>query len=66
MMEVRLYNCKELPHFLTGIFLLLAKFPKEYPYKPPEIRFVTPVCIYYYKLSPDVIFIRYITATLIQ
>lgn len=47
MREVRLYNCKELPHFLTGIFLLLAKFPKEYPYKPPEIRFVTPVCIYY-------------------
>ena len=29
-----------------GVFLLLAKFPDNYPYKPPEIRFVTPVSTY--------------------
>ena len=27
----------------SGVYLLFAKFPDNYPYKPPEIRFVTPV-----------------------
>uniref|UniRef100_A0A1X7US96 Uncharacterized protein n=1 Tax=Amphimedon queenslandica TaxID=400682 RepID=A0A1X7US96_AMPQE len=26
-----------------GVFLIFAKFPKEYPHKPPEMRFITPI-----------------------
>ena len=44
MKEVRNTYCNH--NFLilfAGTFLLFAKFPKDYPYKPPEMRFVTPV-----------------------
>lgn len=33
-------------NYTTGIYLLFAKFPENYPYKPPEIRFITPVRIF--------------------
>ena len=37
--------------YYIGVYLLFAKFPNDYPYKPPEMRFVTPVSgmkYYYY------------------
>ena len=32
---------------ILGVYLLFAKFPDNYPYKPPEIRFVTKVRQFY-------------------
>mmetsp|Transcript_4259 Transcript_4259/g.6706 ORF Transcript_4259/g.6706 Transcript_4259/m.6706 type:complete len:1197 (-) Transcript_4259:91-3681(-) len=34
-----------------GVFELLLEFPSNYPYKPPSIRFLTP--IYHYAVSTD-------------
>ena len=45
MLEVRLNNIiiNILLTTRLGVFLLCAKFSDDYPFKPPEIRFVTPV-----------------------
>lgn len=29
--------------YLGGAYILYMKFPNEYPNKPPELRFLTPI-----------------------
>lgn len=40
--KILLLGPKETP-YENGLFLLYAQFPGDYPFKPPEVRFITPI-----------------------
>lgn len=40
--KVLLYGPKQTP-YEGGLFLLYIKFPNDYPFRAPEMRFITPI-----------------------